>query len=97
MYRIFIIKRRGGQFQLEISQNVLASLNLMNRRLEKQGKKPWDLWKLVWFSRPDQLRPTKQLMQRLLRCGGWTAMQALLTEYADEEAQDYDREKIAEV
>ncbi len=43
MYRIFIIKRRGGQFQLEISQNVLASLNLMNRRLEKQGKKPWDL------------------------------------------------------
>ncbi len=41
--------------------------------------------------------PTKQLMQRLLRCGGWTAMQALLTEYADEEAQDYDREKIAEV
>lgn len=97
MYRIFIVKRRGGQFQLEISQNVLGSVNLMNRRLEKQGKKPWDFWKLVWFSRPDQMNQTKKLMQRLLRCGGWTAMQPLLTEYADQESEDFEREKFAEV
>jgi hypothetical protein len=97
MYRIFIVKRRGGQFQLEISQNVLGSLKLMNRRLEKQGKKPWDHWKLVWFSKPDHMVSTKKLMQRLLRCGGWTAMQALLTEFADEESEDFDRDKIAEV
>ncbi|MGI9243774.1 MAG: hypothetical protein ACR2RV_23455 [Verrucomicrobiales bacterium] len=97
MYRIFIVKRRGGQFQLEISQNVLGSVKMMNRRLEQQGKKPWDFWKLVWFSKPDKMRPTKNRMQRLLRCGGWTAMQSLLSEFADEESKDFDREKIAEV
>ena len=86
MYRVFIVKRRGGQFQLEISQNVLATIRSMNQRLERLGKKKWDLWKLVWFSTPDQMYPTKKLMSKMLRRGGWTAMLSLVEEYADEES-----------
>ena len=88
MYRVFIVKRRGGQFQLEVSQNVLGSVTLMNRKLVKQGKAKWDLWKLVWFSQPDQMYPIKKLMTKMLRCGGWTAMQTLIKKHADEEAPE---------
>ncbi len=88
MYRVFIVKRRGGQFQLEISQNVLGSLRIMNNRLLKQGKAKWDLWKLVWFSKPDQMYPTKKLMTKMLKRGGWTAMKSLGEEYADEESPE---------
>lgn len=87
MYRVFIIKRRGGQFELDVSQNVLGSVNVMNRRLLKQGKAKWDLWKLVWFSKPDGMYEAKKLMTRMLKCGGWTAMQSLIAEYADEECE----------
>ena len=97
MYRIFIVKRRGGQFELHLSQNVLQSVRMMNRRLEKQGKKKWDLWQLVWFSKPDQMYAAQKLMAKLLRCGGWTAMQPLIEEHTADECDFYSREKIAEI
>lgn len=96
MYRVFIVKRRGGQFQLEVSQNVLGTIRTMNKRLEKLGKKKWDLWKLVWFSKPDQLYPAQKLMTKMLRCGGWTAMQKLVEEYSDTAAGGLEIEVVPE-
>ena len=97
MYRIFIVKRRGGQFQVHLSQNVLQSLRMMNKRLEKQGKKKWDWWQLIWFSKPDQMYPMRKLMTKMLRCGGWTAMQPLIEEHMADECDFYDKNKVAEV
>ena len=86
MYRVFIVKRRGGQWQLEMSQNVLGTLRAMNKKLERQGKEKWNLWKLVWFSKPDQMYPIKKLMTRMLRQFSWTAMLSLVEDYADYES-----------
>ena len=93
MYRVFIIKRRGGQFELDVSQNVLGSVAIMNRKLVKMGKPKWDLWELVWFSKPDQLTGAKKLMARMLRTGGWTAMLPLIEEFADETYKSADQKK----
>ena len=93
MYRVYIVKRRGGQFELDISQNVLGSVNMRNRQLVKQNKAKWDLWKLVWFSKPDGMYPARKLMSKLLRCGGWTAMQSLIKEHKDDDCQMEEKKK----
>ena len=85
MYRVFIVRRRGGQFQVEMSQNVIATVNQMNNRLKKLGKKPWDYWKLVWFGKADDMYSTRKQMSKILQKGGYSAMIHYVKKLQDED------------
>jgi len=68
-----------------MSQNVIASVNTMNMRLKKLGKKPWDFWKLVWFSEPNDMWATKKLMSKILQKGGYSAMVSFIKKHQDKD------------
>ncbi len=53
-----------------MSQNVLASMKMLNRRLERKGKKREVLWRLIWFGQSLEMKEAQKLMGRMQRAGG---------------------------
>ena len=53
-----------------MSQNVLASMKTLNRRLERKGKKRVAFWRLIWFGQSLEMKEAQSLMNRMQRAGG---------------------------
>ena len=53
-----------------MSQNVLASMKTLNRRLERKGKKRESLWRLIWFGQSLEMKEAQTLLNRMQRAGG---------------------------
>ena len=87
MYRVFVLQRPGGLRHIDMSQNVLASVKTLNRRLERKGKGKGALWRLIWFGRSLELKEAQDLLRKMQRSGGSLAsLRRVMHQNAETEA-----------
>ena len=67
MYRVFVLQRPGGQRHIDVSQNVLGRMKVLNRQLERKGKKKRDWWRLMWFGEHLNLQEARKLQSKMQR------------------------------
>ena len=89
MYRVFVAQNRGRGLHIDFSQNVLQSINLLNRKMEKRKKK--DRWRLIWFSASFHRADAVRAKQELDRVNSYEAMKAVMKKFAECE-RDADEE-----